>query len=127
MQLPVRVSIVLSAIVALASGVQAVFRDPAFTAAVHAGVAAVALANAWICLLMSRLTTETAIATVHKDVERHVENQQECSRLEPLSLQSRVEQPLSVLAPLINEVDKCAQVSVQAMEHASVIAQGLGR
>lgn len=126
MQLPVRVSIVLSAIVAVASGVQVALRDPALAAALHIGVPVVLLVDAWILLRMNRLRAGAATAPVQEEVELDDRHQQENSQLELQSLQSRVEQHLSVLAPLINELDNSAQASSRAMEHASVIAQGAG-
>ena len=122
----VRLSIVLSSIVALASIVQAVLHDVALSAAVHAGVAAVVVVNTWVLLRMNRLRTGAAIVSVQTDVVLDDQTQQDNSQFELMSLQSRVDQHLSVLAPLIDELEKSAQGSVRAMEHAGVIAQEAG-
>jgi len=122
----VRVSIVLSSVVAVASIVQAMLGDLALSAAVHAGVAAVVVVNTWVLLRMNRLRTEAAIALVRTDVLPDDQTQKDNSQFELMSLQSRVDQHLSVLAPLIDELEKSAQGSVRAMEHASVIAQEAG-
>jgi methyl-accepting chemotaxis protein len=126
MQLPVRVSIVLSSIVAVASVVLAALRDPALAVAVHVAVPVVLLVDAWILMQMYRLTFRAAIGPVQEEVELDDQVQQENSQLELLFLQSRVERHLSMLALLINELDKSAQESVRAMEHASVIAHAAG-